>query len=194
VTTIEIVFETHSTTEDNEMGLATGWLPGRLSVAGRENAVALGVRRRDDGLAAVFTSDLGRAVETVALAFAGSSVPVLHDWRLRECDYGDRNGRPRSEVHDVAREHLDTPYPGGESWRQAVARVGRFLDDLPLRWVGQRVLIVGHGATRFGLDHFIDGRSLEELIDEPFAWQEGWEYRVEVSEGGRSARTGRSSR
>jgi broad specificity phosphatase PhoE len=194
VATIEIVFETHSTTEDNEAGLATGWLPGRLSSAGRENALALGARRRDDGLAAVFTSDLGRAVETVAFAFAGSPIPVLHDWRLRECDYGERNGRPRSEVHDVARAHLDTPYPGGESWRQAVARVGRFLDDLPSRWADTRVLVVGHGATRFALDHFIDGRSLENLIDEPFAWQEGWEYRLEVSEGGRSGRTGRRSR
>jgi len=27
--TIQIVFETHSTTEDNENGIATGWLPGR---------------------------------------------------------------------------------------------------------------------------------------------------------------------
>ena len=28
---IELVFETHSITEDNELGRATGWLPGRLS-------------------------------------------------------------------------------------------------------------------------------------------------------------------
>jgi hypothetical protein len=31
--TIRIVFETHSTTEDNENGIGTGWLPGRLSVS-----------------------------------------------------------------------------------------------------------------------------------------------------------------
>jgi hypothetical protein len=28
---IQIVFEAHCTTEDNEKGVATGWLPGRLS-------------------------------------------------------------------------------------------------------------------------------------------------------------------
>jgi 2,3-bisphosphoglycerate-dependent phosphoglycerate mutase len=54
---IEIVYETHSTTEDNEMGIATGWLPGRLSDAGRANAAMLGQRRHDDGLAAIFVSD-----------------------------------------------------------------------------------------------------------------------------------------
>ncbi|GIH46885.1 Histidine phosphatase superfamily (branch 1) [Microbispora rosea] len=30
---VEIVYETHSITEDNERGIATGWLPGRLSEA-----------------------------------------------------------------------------------------------------------------------------------------------------------------
>jgi broad specificity phosphatase PhoE len=68
--------------------------------------------------------------------------------------------------------------PGGESWRQAVARIGRFLNDLPLRWQGQRVLVIGHAATRWGLDHLIAGISLEELIEQDFGWQEGWEYQL----------------
>ena len=89
---VQLVFETHSLSEDNELGLASGWLPGRLSARGRELARELGVRRAGDGLAAVFTSDLRRAVETVEVAFAGSRLPVLMDWRLRECDYGSLNG------------------------------------------------------------------------------------------------------
>lgn len=175
----EIVFETHSTTEDNERGIATGWLPGRLSAAGREQARAMGDRRRGDRIAAVFTSDLDRAVDTVAIAFADSAVPVLHDWRLRECDYGDRNGLPVAELHQARRRHLDLPYPGGESWREAVARVGRFLDDLPSRWAGARVLVVGHTATRWAFDHILAGAPLDDLLDEPFDWRPGWEYLLE---------------
>jgi 2,3-bisphosphoglycerate-dependent phosphoglycerate mutase len=79
------------------------------------------------------------------------------------------------------REHLDVPYPGGESWRQAVARVGRFLADPPLRWDGQRILVIGHVATRWALDHFINGIPLENLVAEEFAWQEGWEYVLRFS-------------
>ena len=41
-----------------------------------------------------------------------------------------------------------------------------------------RVLIVGHVATRWALDHFITGTALEDLIDADFAWQPGWEYRL----------------
>jgi 2,3-bisphosphoglycerate-dependent phosphoglycerate mutase len=175
---IELVFETHSTTVDNEQGHATGWLPGQLSERGLVQAQQLGRRRLSDGITAVFSSDLARATQTASVAFAGSPIPVLYDWRLRECDYGQRNGMPVAELHAGRREHLDRPYPGGESWRQAVARVGCFLGDLPLRWDGQRILLIGHLATRWALDHFIDGIALEDLVEQDFAWQEGWEYRL----------------
>jgi 2,3-bisphosphoglycerate-dependent phosphoglycerate mutase len=175
---LSVVFETHSTTVDNERGVATGWLPGELSERGRVQASDLGRRRRADGLAAVFCSDLGRAEQTARIAFAGTSVPVLLDWRLRECDYGERNGMPAAELHAGRSDHLDVPYPGGESWREAVARIGWFLEDLPRRWDGQRVLVIGHVATRWGLDQGLNGRPLEELAAEDFAWQEGWEYRL----------------
>jgi 2,3-bisphosphoglycerate-dependent phosphoglycerate mutase len=177
---MELVFETHATTEDNEAGRATGWLPGRLSAAGRAQARELGRRRAADGIAAVFCSDLARAAETARIAFGDTGIPVLYDWRLRECDYGARNGMPAAEMHARRREHLDVPYPGGESWRQAAARVGRFLGDLPLRWDGRRVVVIGHVATRWGLDQFIRGRRLEELAAEEFGWQPGWEFRLDA--------------
>ncbi len=177
---VQIVFETHQSTEDNEAGIATGWLPGRLSASGRRQAAELGERRRHDGLAAVFSSDLARATETVDVAFADTDVPVLLDWRLRECDYGELNGMPRDRVHADRLARLTAPYPGGESWQQAVGRVGRFLTDLLPRWDGARVLVVGHVATKAGLDHYLRGVALEEALKDDFTWQPGWEYVLET--------------
>jgi alpha-ribazole phosphatase/probable phosphoglycerate mutase len=174
---VSIVFETHATTLDNEAGRATGWLPGELSALGREQARALGERRAADDLAAVFTSDLARATQTAAIAF-GAGRPVLADWRLRECDYGEWNGLDRELVVGARARHLDQPYPGGESWQQAVTRAARFLTDLPNRWAGRRVLVIGHVATRYGLDVALTGRPLTQLLDEEFVWQEGWEYQL----------------
>ena len=122
---IELVFETHSTTVDSELGRATGWLLGQLSEQGRAQAQQLGRRRLDDGITVVFSSDLAGAAQTASAAFGTSAIPMLYDWRLRECDYGQRNGMPVTELHAGRREHLDHPYPGGESWRQAVERAGR---------------------------------------------------------------------
>lgn len=173
---IRIVFETHSTSEDNENGIATGWLPGRLSAVGRKQAAELGTRRADDGIAAVFSSDLARASETARIAFGGTDVPVLLDWRLRECDYGRLNGSPSAALHAHRSHHIDQPYPAGESWRQATGRVASFVADLPQRWAGQRILVIGHVATRWGLDHVLGGVSLADLADADFTWQRGWEY------------------
>jgi 2,3-bisphosphoglycerate-dependent phosphoglycerate mutase len=176
---IQIVFETHATSEDNERGAASGWAHSRLSTLGRQQAEELGQRRRDDALSAVFSSDLRRAVETAEVAFEGTAIPILLDWRLRECDYGARNGTEATEHRRTRADFLDVPYPGGESRRGAVCRVGRFLDDLPLRWDGQRVLLIGHVATRFALAHLLGGVPLEDLVREPFLWHEGWECTLE---------------
>jgi broad specificity phosphatase PhoE len=92
--TIQIVYETHSISEDNESAHASGWRHSRLSARGRELAEELGRRRQNDGIVAVFTSDLFRAAETAKIAFGNESVPILQDWRLRECDYGKLNGMP----------------------------------------------------------------------------------------------------
>jgi broad specificity phosphatase PhoE len=172
--TVEVVFETHATSEDNETGIATGWLPGRLSAAGREGARELGERRRDDGLAVVYVSDLRRAVETAEIAFAGSPLLVVEDPRLRECDYGELNGTPKP-IHDRA-ARIDVPYPGGESWRQAIEWITGFLEELRRKREGERVLVIGHSATRLALEVVANGSRLEELVGARFDWQPGWEF------------------
>jgi 2,3-bisphosphoglycerate-dependent phosphoglycerate mutase len=173
---MQIVFEKHATSEDNERGIATGWLPGALSALGRRQAAELGTRRANDGIAAVFSSDLARAVQTASIAFQATGIPILLDWRLRECDYGDLNGSPAAELRAHRAGHIDQPYPGGESWRQATARVAAFAADLPSRWSGQRVLVIGHIATHWGLEHLMLGTPLEELAARAERWQPGWEY------------------
>ena len=171
-----VVYETHSTSEHNEAGIATGWLGGALSTAGRAQAIELGERRRDDGIELVVASDLWRAVETAAIAFEGSGIPLRVDWRLRECDYGRLTGMPRTVLDEQRVRRVDEPWPGGESWRQAVARVSSFLDEVR----GKRVLLIGHVATRWALDHRVNGRPLEELAAEEFDWKPGWEYELDA--------------
>jgi 2,3-bisphosphoglycerate-dependent phosphoglycerate mutase len=171
-----VVYETHSTSEHNEAGIATGWLGGALSPAGRAQAIELGERRRDDGIELVVASDLWRAVETAAIAFEGSGIPLRVDWRLRECDYGRLTGMPRMVLDEQRVTRVDEPWPGGESWRQAVARVSSFLDEVR----GERVLLIGHVATRWALDHRVNGRPLEELAAEEFDWKPGWEYELDA--------------
>ncbi|MER5642456.1 phosphoglycerate mutase family protein [Kitasatospora sp. NPDC002227] len=66
---VEIVHETHSTTADNEAGIATGRLTGELSELGRRRARELGARRPGHGFAAAFVSAPHRAVQTARIAY-----------------------------------------------------------------------------------------------------------------------------
>jgi broad specificity phosphatase PhoE/GNAT superfamily N-acetyltransferase len=173
---VSLVYETHSTTLDNEVGRCTGWQPGELSAAGVSNARELGRRRRDDGIDLVISSDLHRAVQTVDIAFAGSSVRRRVDPRLRECDFGELTGAPVEVVHAQRRARVDSPFPGGQSYRQVADQVAGLLAELRRDHDGQRILLVGHAATRYALDHLLTARPLESAAAAPFGWREGWEY------------------
>jgi len=126
----------------------------------------------------VYTSDLGRALETAELAFGGSEVPVQVDARLRECDYGELNGHPVAEIDAERLRRIEEPFPGGESYRDVIARTRSFLDDVRARHQGERVLAIAHSANRWALQHLLEGTPLEELIAAPFDWQPGWEFRL----------------
>jgi broad specificity phosphatase PhoE len=180
---VEVCFETHSTSVDNELAIATGWNEGELSETGRQQALQLGDRRRHDRIAVVFTSDLRRAVQTAELAFAGSNLPIVRDARLRECNYGELNGMPRAVLETERRLRIDEPFLGGESWRQAVDRVAGFLYELPRSHDGERVLVIGHVATKWALDQVANGVSLDTLAVTPFEWRAGWEYTLHAEEG-----------
>ena len=45
---------------------------------------------------------------------------------------------PAAELHVDKAAYLDQPYPGGESWRQAVQRCSSVLPDIQRYWGGQR--------------------------------------------------------
>ena len=180
VAKIEILFETHSTTTDNERWVASGWLDGQLSPLGRRQASELGERRAEEEIVAVFSSDLARAAETARIAFGGRGLPILHDWRLRECNYGMLNGTAVARLEVERTRHVYDPYSGGESYADVVSRVRSFLQDLPPRYTDRRVAVIGHSATKWALDHVLEGTPLEELVEGSFRWQPGWLYTLLV--------------
>lgn len=176
--TVEIIFETHSTSVDNEAGIASGWRDVSLSHTGRTQAKEMRDRHRGERVDAVFHSDLRRAVETAEIAFP-DGVPVLPDHRLRECDYGTMTGAPPDVIDADRLNRLDTPFPEGESLRDVVARVQSFLSDLARDWDGKHVVIIGHRFPKLALDYLLGGVSLAAAAAAAFEWQPGWRYVLE---------------
>jgi 2,3-bisphosphoglycerate-dependent phosphoglycerate mutase len=172
---VAVVFETHATSLDNEAGIASGWFDVDLSRAGERQAQALGLRHRADPPDIVFCSDLRRAWRTGEIAF-GEAVAIVRDRRLRECDYGTMTRQPAADVEARRLECIDTPFSAGESYTDATRRVQDFLAETISAHAGQRILVIGHRATYYALEHLLNGRALREVIAAEWRWQPGWTY------------------
>lgn len=172
---VTIIFETHSTSMDNEARLASGWEDVALSSKGMLQAKELGTRYAHDTFAAIFCSDLQRSYKTAELAF-GSRFLIVKDAALRECNYGDCTRKPVQEVELEKSRRIHLPFPNGESYTQTCERMKGFLSDLIKLYAGKKILIIGHRATQYALEHLINGISLEEAVSAPFTWQPGWTY------------------
>ena len=97
-----------------------------------------------------------------------------------ECDYGDLTQHPSEEVDAEKPNRIHKSFPNGESYEQCAERMKSFLDDLQKNYDGKRVMIIGHRATQYGLEHWILGKPLEEVIPAPWKWQPGWTYSLEL--------------
>lgn len=178
---VAITYFVHGTTTDNEQKLATGWLPGELSPAGREQAKTLGDQVADQTFDIVFCSDLKRAVDSAQLGFGGK-YRIIQDDRLRECNYGDLDGKAKATKDAMMDDRISEPFPNGESYRDVEARMESFCAFLKDTYGGKHVAIVAHEAPQLALDVLLKGKSWEQAIAENWrktgAWQPGWEYTI----------------
>lgn len=177
---MKITYFVHSITTDNKAGLATGWLPGELSPEGVRRAKGLADELQSRQFDAVFCSDLQRAMDSAELFFNGK-FPVFIDWRLRECNYGELDGTPQREFKkDREQEYIDTPYAGGESYRDVEKRLRSFVSDATTLYGDGHIAIVAHQAPQLALDVILKGQTWQEAIEVDWrktgAWQAGWEY------------------
>ena len=176
---VNITFEAHSTSLDNEAGLSSGWNDVELSPTGKVQAEDLGKRYKNRHFDAVFCSDLRRSYHSASIAFSGREESnIIQDKRLRECNYGDLTQHPSENIEKEKSSRILSPFPGGESYTDTLHRMQDFLNDVRKEYAGKCVLIIGHRATQYGIEHVINGVSLEQLVSEKFRWQPGWEYEL----------------
>ena len=174
---VKIIFESHGTTYDNEAHRASGHYDVELSPLGEQQSKELGERYEDDQFDAIFCSDLQRSYKSAEIAF-GDNFPVIKYDRMRECDYGELTRHPSDEVDLEKPKRIKEPFPNGESYEQTSQRMKSFFQDLLRDYDGKKVMIIGHAATRYGLEHWIKGLPLEQVIPAPWKWQPGWVYEL----------------
>lgn len=176
---VKIIYFVHGTTTDNLEHKATGWLPGKLSEKGIQQSLALKEKINMEEIDLVISSDLKRAVDSANNIFKGKK-EILHDKRIRECNYGELDGKDSSLV--LYEEHIDVPFPNGESLKDVEARLRDFCNYLLENYDGKTIALVAHKAPQLALEVITKNVSWEYAIENDWrktkVWQPGWRYEI----------------
>lgn len=150
-----IVAIRHGETAWNAESRLQGQIDIPLNAVGRAQAARLAQALREEGLCAVVSSDLGRALDT-ARAFADAlALPLVADAGLRERCFGQMEGMTYQEI-DAKRPTWSASWrardpdfapPGGETLNLFHARCVAAAGAIARRHAGQSIALVTHGGV-----------------------------------------------
>jgi probable phosphoglycerate mutase len=143
----------HGETDDNARGVVQGWVDTPLNDRGREQARMLADRVADLGIAAIWTSQLARALETAQIVGDAIGVEPRVDDRFAESRRGTWEGRALAEIEATEpgtwaawkRGGAQFRFPGGESLDEHQQRVMAALEEV--RGGPLPALVVSHGGS-----------------------------------------------
>ncbi len=169
-----IILIRHGETDWNTQTRIQGHIDIALNRRGRWQAQRLGSALADEGLSAVYASDLQRARATAQAVADAASVPVQLTPTLRERAYGTFEGQTFAEIEaqwpdDAIRwRRRDSCFgpPGGETLQDFYARSVQAVHALAAQHEGQAVALVAHGGVLDCLYRAATGQAL----DAPRTW------------------------
>ena len=154
----QIYLARHGETEWNAIRRVQGWTDIPLSTFGVAQAEALGERLGRVPLTAIYSSDLGRAMETARPTAGRHGLIVTPLQALREKRFGDWEGLTQTQLERDYTElwyryhterDMDVVVPNGETWAQVMSRMTGALVGILRDHPGPEdaVLVVGHGGS-----------------------------------------------
>jgi probable phosphoglycerate mutase len=165
----EFIVVRHGETAWNAQGRIQGHLDSPLNEEGLAQALLVGDCLSREAFARLYSSDLGRALQTAQPIADRSGLPVRTDTRLRERNLGVFQGLTGAECERRFPEHYarfrardpDHVMPGGESARHVYERVSEAFTVLAREHIGARLVVVTHGGVLDALYRFVRGVPLD---------------------------------
>jgi len=151
----EIFIVRHGQTDWNLEGRIQGNLDIPLNFTGIRQSKVFAESIIAEHYDAVFSSDLQRAIQTARIIADWLQIPVISDMRLREVNHGAWEGML---IRDV-RSHFNEEYvafrsdqpggrpPGGETLREASARIEAAVEEFAGRHPYGRFVLASHGLA-----------------------------------------------
>ncbi len=143
-----IYFVRHGETEWNKKRILQGHKDSNLTIKGINNAKKLGKILRNKNIEIIYSSDLGRCVQTAEVINKWLKVKLVKTKELRERNFGGLNGQPDKKVEKILDlKNPDEKAPNGESFNNMRERVSAFIDSLPNKKYKKVLLIIHEGPA-----------------------------------------------
>ena len=167
----------HGETAWNVEGRIQGQLDIPLNDTGRWQVHRLALAVADEGISAVYSSDLLRALETAQAVARGCSQPITTDVGLRERGFGVFEGLSYDEINRRWPEQAERGRKrdpefgaeGGETLREFAERGVGTVSRLAALHPGETIAVVSHGGV---MDCLYRAAS-RVALDAPRSWQLG---------------------
>ena len=154
-TPVRILLARHGETVSNVEGRWQGQSDSPLTERGIAQSRELGRALVDEPIAAIYSSDLGRSMQTAQEVAGLLALAVQPDTRLREIATGGFTGKNREEIdaaypgvrHTWATAPSSLRLPdGGETLQEAQARALDFFTQRMPDHAGETIVVITHGA------------------------------------------------
>jgi broad specificity phosphatase PhoE len=170
-TPVRILLARHGETVFNVEGRWQGQADSPLNERGLTQARQLGLALAAEPLAAVYSSDLGRALQTAHEVAKSHGLNAQPDARLREIDVGQWAGKTRAEIEaefpGILQAWSTGPagvqLPDGETMLEAQTRALAFFATQMPQHLDQTVVVICHGALTQAILVNAMGGSIEDL-------------------------------
>lgn len=169
---MEIYIIRHGKTPWNVDRRLQGGTDIELNQEGIDLAMKTGEGLKSVDFDVVYSSPLKRALETAKLIVGDRDIPIITDDRLREINFGSREGERSMAVKDDPNDpfyfffHAPEKYDplDGESLEEVKKRTAEFLTEIiePKENDYKRIMIVGHGAMNKGLQCHMLGYDIKD--------------------------------
>ena len=145
----------HGQTNWNILGKTQGHGNSDLTPKGENQALELSKAIKEYPIDYIYSSDLGRAVQTAEIIGSTIGVDVIQTPSIREMGFGDWEGLL---IEEIKKDHAKTyetwrnqPHladiPNGETLHIIKDRVDGFIKDLNEKYDSKHILLVSHSVT-----------------------------------------------
>lgn len=151
--TTRVLLVRHGRIAWNARAARAGWTDVPLDEQGERESQLISDRLRSIEIAAVYSSDLGRARRTAEIIASPHGLDVRIDADLREINYGEWEGLEIDEIvrsygEDAISDWIEDPanfrIPGGETFGELRDRAIPAMSRIAAAHRGETIVVVGH--------------------------------------------------